>query len=216
MVILSTPYINIFNKYNAEVTDSNLFSSLTDEELTELLDIFLSKSKSIYFKNCTKDLTDVETYDYYTKTFTADGASNTFVIDDYPTDPNVDAILMVCSVNGTNIITYTFDENTLTFTITPKPALNDVVECGFDFSGQFNQTLDEQEEWILAKGMQMLWCDRQIYREEKLRDKIGTKDYAVHSPANLISKLIDLRNMTKRDLKEMTVSYSFDSFIGFN
>lgn len=213
---MSTPYINIFNKYNAETTDSNLFADLTDKEMTELLEIFLSKSKSIYFKNCTKDLTDVETYDYYTKTFIADGINNTFVIDDYPTDPNEDAILMVCKVNNVDITTYTFDEETLTFTISSTLVDDDEVICGYDFSGQFNQTLDLQEEFILAKGMQMVWCDRQIYREEKLRDKIGTRDYTIHSPANLISKLIELRNMTKKDLQEMVVSYSFDSFEGFN
>lgn len=213
---MSTPYINIFNKYNAEVTDSNLFTDLTDAEMTEILDIFLSKSKSIYFKNCTKDLTDVEVYDYYTKEFVADGISNEFVIDRYPTNPNSDAILMVCRVNDVDITTYTFDDDTLTFTITSILVDEDEVICGYDFSGQFNQDLSEQEEFILAKGMQITWLDRQIYREEKLRDKIGTRDYTIHSPANLIDKLIALRKLTKRDLQEMVVSYSFDSFEGFD
>ena len=214
---MSTPYIDIFNKYNAEVTDSSLLSLLTDEELTDLLEIFLSKSKSIYFKNCTKDLTDVETYDYYTKTFIADGINNEYVIERYPVDPHEDAILMVCQVNDVDTTTYTFNDETLTFTITPKPALNDVVLCGFDFSGQFNSDLTEEEEWVLVSGMQLAWLNRQILREEKLRDRMTTKDYnSSHSPGNLLDKLIVLRKEILKDLRGQIIDYSFNQFEGFN
>lgn len=213
---MSTPYINIFKKYNAETTDANLFTDLTDAEMTELLDIFLSKSKSIYFKNCTKNLTDVETYDYYSKKFTADGISNEFVIDRYPFNPHEDAILMFCKVNDVDITTYVFDHDTLTFTITPKPALNDMVICGYDFSGQFNSDLTEEEEWVLVGGMQISWLNRQILKEEKLRDRLSTKDYDRKSPANLLDKLISLRNEIKKDLRGQVIDYSFSDFSGFN
>jgi GTPase involved in cell partitioning and DNA repair len=57
---MPTLYSSIFTKANILFEDAQLLANLTDEELTELLEIFLDKSKSIYFKNCKKDLTDVD------------------------------------------------------------------------------------------------------------------------------------------------------------
>jgi hypothetical protein len=142
---MPTLYSSIFTKANILFEDAQLLANLTDEELTELLEIFLDKSKSIYFKNCKKDLTDVD--------------------------------------------------NTLK---------------------QFNETLTLEEEFILAEGIKLIWIERQLFKEEKLRDKIGNRDYQVHSPANLIDKLIALKNDAKRNLLEMNVSYSFNEFEGFN
>ena len=142
---MPTLYSSIFTMANILFEDAQLLANLTDEELTELLEIFLDKSKSIYFKNCKKDLTDVD--------------------------------------------------NTLK---------------------QFNETLTLEEEFILAEGIKLIWIERQLFKEEKLRDKIGNRDYQVHSPANLIDKLIALKNDAKHNLLEMNVSYSFNEFEGFN
>ena len=57
---MPTPFSDIFYKYGVLVDDSELLSKLDDEEYTELLELFLSKSKSIYFKSCKKDLSDVD------------------------------------------------------------------------------------------------------------------------------------------------------------
>jgi hypothetical protein len=214
---LSTPFINIFNKFNSEVSDADLFSRLTDEELTELLTIFLSKSKSVYFKNCKKDLTNIETYDYYSKTFIATGTSNEFIIDDYPNDPNSDAIEYIVTVEYLPITDFIFDSGTLTFELTSTPIKDDNVVCGYNFSGQFNSDLSDEEQWVLAVGMKLTWLERQLYKEEKLRDKIGTKDYNMsHSPANLIDKLTTLKKETEKELQDLINSYSFNSFEGFN
>jgi hypothetical protein len=213
---MSTPYFNIFKKFHIEVTDINLLSNLTDIELTELLEIFLNKSKSIYFKICKKNLADIENYDYYTKTFIADGEINTFVINKYPNNPHIDAIELICKVNDIDISTYTFDEENLTFTIESELVEKDIIECGYLFSGQFNEDLNLEEEFILLEGMKLTWLERQLYKEEKLRNKIGTKDYNSFSPGNLIGKLIELRNVAEIDLKQKIVDYSFNEFSGFN
>lgn len=142
---MPTPYSDIFTKFNSIVEDNTLLSVLTDEELSELLEIFLSKSKSIYFKNCRKDLSDVD-----------------------------------------------------------------------DNLKQFNETLSDEEIWILITGMRLTWVIRQLNKEEKLRDKLGNRDYSFHSPANLIDKLILLKKETEKELKNYVVDYSFYEFSGFN
>jgi len=142
---MSTPYSDIFYKYGVLVDDSELLSRLTDEEYTELLELFLSKAKSVYFKSCKKDLSDVD-----------------------------------------------------------------------DTKKQFNETIDEQEQWIICEAMKYIWVEKQLYKEEKLRDKMTPKDYDNSSPANLIDKLTKLKIETKKSLDAMIISYSFDGFEGFN
>lgn len=142
---MSTPYSDIFKKYSILVTDSELLSVLDDEEYTELLELFLSKSKSIYFKSCSKNLSDV------------------------------------------------------------------------DIAAQkFNQTLTEEEMWLLAECMKLVWYEKQLFKENNLRDKIGSKDYSRHSPGNLLDKLIMLKKDTEKSLKDKIVDYSFNEFSGFN
>lgn len=142
---MSTPYSDIFAKANTLFEDAGLLSSLTDEEYNDLLELFLSKAKSVYFKKCRKDLTDVD-----------------------------------------------------------------------DTLKQFNQTLDVQEEWIIAECIKYIWYERQVFKEEKLRDRLSTRDYDRKSPGNLLDKLIMLKKEAKRDLDAMLVSYSFDEFEGFD
>jgi hypothetical protein len=143
---MPTPFSNIYIKANVLFEDSELLSSLTDDEYSELLELFLSKARSVYFKTCKKDLSDID--------------------------------------------------NT---------------------SKQFNQTLSEQEEWIIAECLKYIWVSKQLFKEEKLRDKMTSKDYnASHSPGNLIEKLIMLKNDSKKELKNLIISYTFDDFEGFN
>ncbi len=81
---------------------------------------------------------------------------------------------------------------------------------------QFNEDLDDEEQWVLALGIRLVWLERKLYKEENLRNKMGNRDYQTFSPANLIDKLILLRDKTEKDLKQRVVDYSFNKFEGFN
>jgi len=142
---MATPFTDVYAKFNTITEDAKLFGLLTDDELEDLLEIFLSKSRTVYFKNCLIDLTDINT--------------------------------------------------------TTK---------------QFNQAVDEQSQWILAEGMKLTWLERKLYAEENLRSKVSNKDYSYHSEGNLIDKLNELIKSTKVSMRDLTVSYSFDGFSGFN
>ena len=142
---MATPFADIYTKINILFEDDQLLSILTDEEYSELLELFLNKSKNVYFKRCKKNLSDID-----------------------------------------------------------------------DEAKQFNETLDDQEQWILAEGCKLVWVERQVNREEKMRDRITPKEYDRKSPANLLDKLLLLKNNTKKSLNEMIIDYSFDEFKGFN
>lgn len=53
------PFTSIYTKANILFEDVQLLQDLTDEEMDELLEIFLSRSM-IYFKSCKIDLADVD------------------------------------------------------------------------------------------------------------------------------------------------------------
>ena len=142
---MSTPFSDIYAKTNILFEDAPLLEKLTDIELDELLEIFLSKAKSVYFKSCKKDLNNVD--------------------------------------NTTKV---------------------------------FNQTLTDEEQWILSLGIRLVWLERKLYKEENLRNRITTKDYNSFSGGNLIDKLTTLRDKTEKDLKQKVVDYTFNSFTGFN
>jgi len=212
---MSVPYIELFTKYNTIPSDSKLLSSLNNQELTQLLTLFLSKSKSVYFKKCKTDLSDVENSDYYNQTFIGDGIIDTFTIDKYPMNPNPNAIDYICKVNGINV-DYTFDEATLTFELSIVPDLGDNVVCGYEFCGQFNNDVTDEEQWILVTFMAIVWLDSKIMKEEKTRNKMTSKDYRQSSEGNLLDKLTLLRKEFKKEADQMVYDYSFNGFSGFN
>lgn len=218
---MSTSNTEVFNRFLSLIEDDKLCSLLTDEELTYHLEYFLNESLSVYFKNCKKDLTLREKADFYRQSETATPAQTDFLLTQYPNDPNSEAISYVCTVDSVDA-TYTFDALTQTFTIS-SPVLSggETVEVGYDFVGQFNEDsqegeLDDEELWILAHGMVVTWNSAKVYSEKNLKNKLSTTDYKQFSPANLIDKLLAIRNQSLKEIRRLTVSYSFNGFTGFN
>lgn len=212
---MSTPKNAVTNTFLSLIEDRDLCIDLTDEEMTEILDYYLKDSTYLRFKNCTKDLTDHQAYDFHTDTFTADGINKVYTITDYPTTPHVDAITYVCTVNGTSV-DYTFDSEALTFTLDSLPSADDDVVVGYNFFGQFNETLDEEEILILAWGMIVPFRQKILNNHNNMKNRISLKDYNVFSPANLLDKLTILSKEAEREIRNLRVSYSFgNNFTGF-
>jgi len=212
---MSTPKSEVTNTFLSLIEDRDLCVDLTDEEITGILDYYLNDSTYLRFKNCTKDLTDNEPYDFHTDTFTADGNTNTFTLTKYPTNPNSEAITYICTVGGEDVF-YTFDENTLIFTLDETPANGSEVVIGYNFYGQFNETLDNEEIWILAWGMIVAFRQKILNNHNNMKNKMSSKDYNVFSPANLLDKLNILSKEAHIQIRNLRVSYSFgNDFTGF-
>lgn len=79
-------------------------------------------------------------------------------------------------------------------------------------SKQFNNTLSSREQWIVAYSVALSWINFMINDESSLRDKIGDRDYQVHSPANLLGKLLDLHLVVKERMEDALEHYSYKDF----
>jgi hypothetical protein len=208
---LATPFSDIFTKFLKLLEDREIVVTLTDEELTDLLYGFLDQASSLYFKNCETDLTDYEEYDYYSQSFTATGSSADFIISQYPTSPDANAILYAVMVNGTETNAFTFTASTKTYHLTSTPTAGQIVICSYEFSGQFNQTLNSEEQWILANGMILGWLSGKMYNPTKLKERLSTTDWnSPHSPATLLKELKELYAMAENNLRNLVISYSFN------
>lgn len=212
---MSTPFINIFQNFLALVDDGSICRGLTDEEITVRLWKYLENGYSVWFKVCQYDLTDNTMYDYYTQSHTFAGTGDTFILSQYPDNPNEDAIEMVFTVNGVDA-DYSFDELTLEFTTTATLQVGDEIVFGYKFSGQFNDNLTVEEQWILAHAMVLSWTSEKVREENALKNVMTTKDYVKYSPANMLNSLLEMRRKSWVELNGMVINYSFNGFNGFD
>jgi len=213
---VSTPNNRIFDKFLSLIKDKSLSNLITDEEMTFLLNLFLNESSSIRFKTCKKNLKLIAKSDFYSQSFVANGVDKAYVIGKYPDDANSEAIEYFVNVEDFET-PFVFDPITLTFTLTELPQDNVNIECGYNFIGQFNDDLNDEECWILAHGMIISWNSQYLNNMENLKNRLTTKDFNMFSPANLLKELGELRKNSLIEMRNLIVSYSFDSdFKGFN
>lgn len=213
---MSTPKIDIFSKFLVTMYDRDFCLNYTDATRNALFDSYLNKSASLYFKKCRKDLSLQTDASSLSETFTATGSAD-FVISDYPTVTDENAIELICTVDGVDA-DYTFTESTKTFTITPTPDVGATVICGYNYSGEYEEDLSDEEEWILALGMIITFVSANLYVSSKMRDKIMSKDFSQpHSPANLIKELRLLKQEAEIDVRNRIVDYTYETidFDGF-
>lgn len=143
---MPTLFSEIYNKANILFEDAQLLTNLRERDYNALLELFLSRARTVDFKSCKKDLTDID-----------------------------------------------------------------------DILKEFNLDLSEEEQWILATGIRLVWLERKLFKEENLRNRLTTKDYNNgFSSGNFIDKLTVLRDKTEKDLKAKIVNYSFNDFEGFS
>lgn len=97
------------------------------------------------------------------------------------------------------------DEAANVYFIDCETDLTDVNET----SKQFNNTLTSREQWILAYSICLSWLSFNINNEQKLVDKIGDRDYLVHSPANLLNSLLKVQDAVRNRLEDALEMYSY-------
>lgn len=205
---------DIFDKFLVLVKDRTL-CKLTDEEMVEILSQFLSASRSLYFQNCRKDLDDRIPFKYYEQTFVGDEIETTFILDEYD-NTYFEQSLSVFVTQDDEDLPFTFDYDDGIITITPAP-LGEFI-AGYVYTGDFVEELSEEEQWILAHGMVIVWTSNQVRDYDKLKERMTSRDFhSLHSPANLLDKLITLREHSLMEVQRMRVNYSFNSieFDGF-
>lgn len=77
-----------------------------------------------------------------------------------------------------------------------------------DSSQTFNIDLEENEQEIIAKLMVIEWVSQYINSQENIRQVLGSRDYSIYSPANLLDKLITLKKTMQDEVQsELTFYY---------
>ena len=77
--------------------------------------------------------------------------------------------------------------------------------------GEFNETLSETEVEILASGIASKWLSHKAMFSQNMRDSMSSKDYSFHSPANMLTALMDAAEKMRRVFKNAMLDYSYNS-----
>lgn len=137
-----TPFQNIYDKFLSLIDDYEL-AIIADEDLKFLLQNYLNRAISLDFKQCKKDLTDVD------------------------------------------LVTESF-----------------------------NESLSDEEQWIIAVGMSLSWVEPRIKKERLMRAAISDRDYQESSHANQLKTLIELERTMRQKLDRYLVNYTYNDFDG--
>lgn len=78
-----------------------------------------------------------------------------------------------------------------------------------DKSGEYVNSLSEECIEILALGVVAYWITAYAADADKMRNALGTKDYSLFSPANLLSTVEEVRKNFLMDFQTAINKYSF-------
>jgi hypothetical protein len=73
----------------------------------------------------------------------------------------------------------------------------------------FNIDLNEIEQEIIAKLMVIEWVNPYINTQENIRQVLGSNDYKIYSPANLLDKLLSLRKAMQNEVQNDLTFYYY-------
>ncbi|MGL4802035.1 MAG: hypothetical protein ACRC18_07190 [Cetobacterium sp.] len=79
----------------------------------------------------------------------------------------------------------------------------------------FYEELDMDEIVILSKAMILHYLDPKILREQNLKQSVTSKDFNKLSNANMLDKLIKLKEFTRKELDRYLSDYDYKGFAGF-
>lgn len=218
---MATSKKDIYAKFLLKIGDRDICSQLDDGDMIEILSKYLSESISCYFKNIRKDVTEENQTqpEIYKEKFVGDGIIKTFTLSKYSVGTIEKSTEPVFVKNDTilvNGVDYTFDDTTYTFTLIEAPLSTDEIVGGYNFTGEFFDTLSAQEQWVIATGMVYSWTSNKVYTLELMKHTMTPKDFKESSKANLLGKTIAVRERASLESMQRRNSYSYDGFKGFN
>ncbi|WP_101773514.1 hypothetical protein [Peptostreptococcus faecalis] len=188
--------------------DDELFAMLSPNTMRKQLHNYLVGATA-KFKKCKKDLTIL---DYKNKKITID---TDFL--DFDKDEVKESFINVfgeeTGIEYKKGIDWVMEgENRIIFEIPPQEPVSVV----FYNDGYFEDTLSNEEVFILVKGMIIYWLQPKVNREENLKNMVTDGDYKKLSGANMLDKMIKLYKTTLREFELAVINYTYNDFKGFN
>lgn len=216
---MATSNRTLFDYFLNKVDDRDLCSLLTDQDIIEILDLYRKNTTSLYFTIIKTDISSVKPPEFYRQDFVGDDVETEFTISQWSDGEVEESTEPYCEVDSIILekdVDYTFDINTLIFSLLVAPALNADVKCGYDFVGEFDNDLTDDELWVIASGMVYAWTSSKYYKSENMKNRMSSKDFKTFSPAKLLDSLRDLRARAMYEFRQDRVIYSFKDFEGFS
>ena len=100
-------------------------------------------------------------------------------------------------------------------------AIVEFKECKKDLTinieeGCIEADLTMEEIYILSLSMKLFWLSPKIHREENLRQIMQDRDFKQLSNANMLKALLQLQDVTRRELQKFKQRYAFNDCKGFD
>lgn len=74
---------------------------------------------------------------------------------------------------------------------------------------QYNETLSNESKEILALGVAYYWVSSKAMDSRLLKNVLSTKDFTVHSPANLVNAVNSLMTAIGKTYHKAIIDYSY-------
>lgn len=78
-----------------------------------------------------------------------------------------------------------------------------------DYSMEFEQNISVEVMDILTEWMTVVWLKPYVNNSENLRNGLSTKDFSIFSPGNLLDKIGDRYDKSRKYAKSITNEYSY-------
>lgn len=219
---MGTPLSRIYAKFLSQLDDKELL--LVDEDILEDLMLEYLENATVDFTQCRKDLSFTPPEKCEVRVYTNGQTSQ---IDFTPKEGNISSIKIE---NLTTRETYeegthfTLEEGKIVF-------LNLIEEEGelvffdsvegelsiqYTLDGYFKEDLEIIEIRILALGMLLSYLKPKIMTQDSLKQFVSDKDFSKLSGANMLLRLMGLKNNIEKELDTLQGRYAFKDFEGWN
>jgi hypothetical protein len=186
---MATLFSVVYDKFLRIIKDLEL-AKLSDEDIKDVLFNYLENA-SVEFRQCKKNLSDIVYPQNSLILYNGDARTFEFDINPIPYDLEWNVVVdnKILQINKD----YTIDMNNKKIKFVKTPSLgNNNVGIAWNFDGQFNDTLSNEEILIIVQGCVLHWLQPMLLRERGLKEAVGDRDYNRGSTANLLDKLIKL------------------------
>lgn len=99
-----------------------------------------------------------------------------------------------------------------------KKAVPKFTQCKTDLIrddnvGEFQEDLTELEQEILAAFMVVEWINPKVKNADLLEMYLGSKDFRIYSPANMLKELREAKNDVELEKDRLLVMYTYNNEI---
>jgi hypothetical protein len=208
---MSTPLNKLYEYFLIQIDDDII--ALMKRTISERRFLLYTELACANFYTCKKDLTIINS-DFDSATIPKDQIEFTFnvstenpIVEVYGIDTEKEYI------EGKDY-TLLVKDNTCTINIIRE--VDEGLEVDWCTMGEIVSDLNIDELYILSLGMRQIWLSPKLLREENLKLAMTDHDFKSNSPANMLDKLIKLKNVTDKEFESKVIKYSHKGKKGLN